>query len=48
MLQLHKLMVWGSRWCIAALQIYEGEVESWLMSDRCTDTVPVLLRLYMI
>ena len=27
-----------------ALQIYEGEVEPWLMSDYCTDTVPVLLR----
>ena len=26
------------------LQIYEGEVEPWLMSDYCTDTVPVLLR----
>ena len=25
-------------------QIYEGEVEPWLMSDYCTDTVPVLLR----
>ena len=26
------------------VQIYEGEVEPWLMSDYCTDTVPVLLR----
>ena len=26
------------------VQIYEGEVEAWLMSDYCTDTVPVLLR----
>lgn len=26
------------------MQIYEGEVEPWLMSDYCTDTVPVLLR----
>ncbi|CAL8463815.1 g3349 [Coccomyxa elongata] len=25
-------------------QVYEGEVEPWLMSDYCTDTVPVLLR----
>ena len=29
---------------IFAVQIYEGEVEPWLMSDYCTDTVPVLLR----
>lgn len=26
------------------MQVYEGEVEPWLMSDYCTDTVPVLLR----
>ena len=29
---------------LGAMQIYEGEVEPWLMSDYCTDTVPVLLR----
>ena len=29
---------------VHVLQIYEGEVEPWLMSDYCTDTVPVLLR----
>lgn len=26
------------------VQLYEGEVEPWLMSDNCTDNVPVLLR----
>ena len=25
-------------------QIYEGEVEPWLMSDFCTEDVPVLMR----
>ena len=25
-------------------QIYEGEVEPWLMSDFCTEDVPVLIR----
>ena len=29
---------------ILRVQVYEGEVEPWLMSDYCTDTVPVLLR----
>jgi hypothetical protein len=26
------------------MQLYEGEVEPWKMSDRCTDNVPVLMR----
>ena len=26
------------------MQIYEGEVEPWLMSDFCTEDVPVLMR----
>ncbi len=25
-------------------QIYEGKVEPWMMSDNCTDNVPVLIR----
>ncbi len=33
-----------AEWFHVCLQIYEGEVEPWLMSDYCTDTVPVLLR----
>lgn len=26
------------------MQIYEGKVEPWMMSDNCTDNVPVLIR----
>lgn len=26
------------------VQIYEGKVEPWMMSDNCTDNVPVLIR----
>jgi hypothetical protein len=26
------------------LQIYEGKVEPWVMSENCTDNVPVLIR----
>lgn len=29
---------------VLALQIYEGKVEPWQMSDNCTDNVPVLIR----
>ena len=26
------------------LQIYEGKVDPWVMSDNCTDNVPVLIK----
>ena len=26
------------------VQLYEGEVEPWLMSDNCTENVPILIR----
>ena len=26
------------------LQIYEGKVDPWVMSDNCTDNVPILIR----
>jgi len=29
---------------LPAAQLYEGEVEPWLMSDYCTEDVPVLMR----
>ena len=30
--------------CCACMQIYEGKVEPFVMSDNCTDAVPVLIR----
>ena len=26
------------------LQIYEGKIDPWVMSDNCTDNVPVLIK----
>ena len=26
------------------LQIYEGKVDPWVMSDNCTDNVPILIK----
>ena len=26
------------------LQIYEGEIDPWVMSDNCTDNVPILIK----
>ena len=29
---------------LCVLQIYEGKIDPWVMSDNCTDNVPVLIK----
>ena len=43
--QLHDLCI-SSKGpdCLVPVQLYEGEVEPWLMSDNCTENVPILIR----